>query len=85
MAMRLLPTLAFSDPHVDPTGPDEVGFRWTGARQSGHGEELRRTRGEAAGEKLGTNRVNRLRGERGNRRVDAPPTAQVGEGQERLL
>ena len=33
--MGLLPTLAFSDPTVTPTGPDEAGFRWTEARQSG--------------------------------------------------
>ena len=50
----------------------------------GHGERLRRTRGEAAGEKLDTAPVDRLCGERGNRREAAQPSAsRVEGGQER--
>ncbi|HVC76281.1 MAG TPA: ISL3 family transposase [Candidatus Micrarchaeaceae archaeon] len=53
-------------------------------RPGGHEESLRRTRGEAAGEKLGSHPANRSRDERGNLRGAAlPPTRQVGEGQDR--
>jgi hypothetical protein len=53
-------------------------------RPGGHEESLRRTRGEAAGEKLGSYPANRSRVERGNLCGAARlPTSQVGEGKDR--
>ena len=47
-------------------------------RPGGRGERLRRTPGEAAGEELGADPVNRSRGERGNRPTTARPAGQPG-------
>ncbi|MGH9279068.1 MAG: hypothetical protein ACRD12_13305, partial [Acidimicrobiales bacterium] len=44
-------------------GDSDAGY---GRRLGGHEEGLRRTRGDAAGAKLGTSPIDRLRGERGN-------------------
>src|SRR5215211_2104321 len=53
-------------------------------RRGGHEEGLRRTRGEAAGEKLGTAPVNRCVGNVGTRpRWPSPPASQAGGGQAR--
>jgi hypothetical protein len=53
-------------------------------RRGGHEEGLRRTRGEAAGEKLGTAPVNRCVGNVGTRpRLPFPPASRAGGGQVR--
>ena len=52
-------------------------------RSGGHGEGLRRSRGEAAGEELGTHPVERSHGERGNQRRVSLPAAQPGRQRER--
>ena len=51
-------------------------------RSGGHGEGLRRSRGEAAGEELGTHPVERSHGERGNQRRVSLPAAQPGRQRE---
>ena len=51
-------------------------------RWGGHEESLRRTRGEAAGEQLGTSPVDRSVSERGNHPGSpSPPPSQGGGGQ----
>ena len=62
--------------------PAACGWRGTpeagnGHRRGGHGEGLRRSRGEAAGVELGTSPVDRISSERGNRPVlPSPPCSQ---------
>lgn len=52
----------------------------------GHGECLRRSRGDAAGVELGASLVDRLPGERGNRPASpSPHAASEGAGQVRRL
>ena len=53
-------------------------------RWGGHGEGLRRRRGDAAGVELGASLTDRLRGERGNHPLVAlPPGSRCGGGQVR--
>jgi hypothetical protein len=61
-----------------PKSDSETGCNgWRG----GHGECLRRSHGEVAGEQLGTYPVNRLCGERGNRRrAPTLSASQAGSG-----
>ena len=49
-------------------------------RWGGHEESLRRTRGEAAGEQLGTSPVDRSVSERGNRPGPPSPPPRLGGG-----
>ena len=55
--------------------------RCSSRRPGGHDEGLRRSRGEAAGEKLGTDPVDRSVVNVGTiLGLPSPPTGQVGEG-----
>ena len=64
-------------------GINSVAGLWV--RWGGHGEGLRRRRGDAVGVKADASLIDRFRGERGNRpRSPFPPDIRSGGGQARV-